>query len=174
MDGARELWAYVDRQPRYDGYAKLIDYWHAVEHLSMAAEALFGKGNAAGKAWYEKYRKILRDCDTGAHQLLRSMDYYAKRQPLSPPQRTALATQRTYFHRNKTRMTYAAFRRNDWTIGSGPVEAACKTLIKTRLCRSGMRWTRTGGQHILHLRAHIKSGRWDNFWQAYKQLANAA
>ena len=68
-------------------------------------------------------------------------------------------------------MTYADFRRRGLPIGSGVVEAACKSLVKARLCRSGMRWTRKGGQHILHLRAHIKSGRWDMFWEAYKQLA---
>ena len=70
-------------------------------------------------------------------------------------------------------MTYADFRRRGVPIGSGVVEAACKSLVKSRLCRSGMRWTRKGGLHILYLRAHIKSGRWDKFWQSYKQLAHA-
>jgi hypothetical protein len=59
-------------------------------------------------------------------------------------------------------LPYATFRDNGWPIGSGPIEAARKTLIKTRLCRSGMRWNRAGGQRILALRTDVKSGRWDN------------
>ena len=85
-----------------------------------------------------------------------------------------LNEQRTYFKRNGKRMHYATFRARGWPIGSGPIEAACKTLIKTRLCRSGMRWTRPGGQHILNLRVYVKSNRWDNAWKHIKQLSEAA
>ena len=53
-------------------------------------------------------------------------------------------------------------------IASGPVEATCKTLVKTRLCRSGMQRTWHGGQRILQLRTYVKSKRWAPFWQAYK------
>ena len=55
-------------------------------------------------------------------------------------------------------------------VGSGPVEAACKTLVKTRLCRSGMQWSWKGGQRILQLRTYVKSKRWDAFWSQYKQV----
>ena len=65
-------------------------------------------------------------------------------------------------------MNYAAFRQQGLPIGSGPVEAACKSLVKTRLCRSGMRWSWPGGQRILQLRTYLKSGRWDAFWKQYK------
>ncbi len=71
-------------------------------------------------------------------------------------------------------MTYAAFRERGLPIGSGPVEAACKTLVKTRLCRSGMRWSRKGGQRILDLRTYVKSHRWDAFWNEYKTSLFAA
>ena len=64
-------------------------------------------------------------------------------------------------------MTYAAFRARGLPIGSGPVEAACKTLVNARLKRSGMRWTREGGQHVLNLRRHEKADRWDTFWNYY-------
>ena len=57
---------------------------------------------------------------------------------------------------------------------SDPVEAACKSIVKTRLCRSGMRWSRPGGQRILHLRCFIKSNRWDEFWKHYIQLRHSA
>jgi len=59
-------------------------------------------------------------------------------------------------------------------IGSGPVEAGCKSLVKSRLCRSGMRWSRSGGQHVLTLRTFVMSDRWDAAWEVYKNLALAA
>ena len=173
LDGARNLWSYVDNHERYDHYEKLIDYWHAVEHLSKAAEALFGKGSDQATAWYDKYSDILLKSDLGAQSILRSMDYYETKRKLPKSRRQELQTQRTFFKRNKHRMTYAHFRRQGWPIGSGPVEAACKTLVKTRLCRSGMRWSRKGGQAILDFRTYIKSNRWDAAWEHTKRLQRA-
>lgn len=174
MDGARPLWNYAKQQPLFEDYHKLIDFWHTAEHLSLAAEALFGKASKEARQWYEKYRQELLDSDTGGYAVVRSMDYYAKKNKLSKSGREALQTQRTFFRRNAVRMEYNSFRQRGWPIGSGPVEAACKTLVKARLCRSGMRWSRKGGQHILTLRTYIKSNRWDAAWQHIKQLKPAA
>ena len=169
-DGARPIWNYAEHNPRFDDYEKLIDYCHTLEHLSLAAEALFGKGSDAAKEWYDKYRKKLLEEDLAARSVLHSMDYYEQIQALSKSRRDALDVQRTFFKRNQAKMTYADFRRRGLPIGSGPVEAACKTLVKTRLCRSGMRWTHKGGQRILDLRTYVKSNRWDGFWNDYKTL----
>jgi hypothetical protein len=100
------------------------------------------------------------------------MVYYSQNLPKS--RRNALETERTFFMRNKHRMSYADFLARGLPIGSGPVEAACKSIVKTRLCRSGMRWSRKGGQHILHLRCFVKSNRWDVFWKQYIQLKRSA
>jgi len=80
------------------------------------------------------------------------------------------ATQRTFFQRNKATKTYADFRRCGLSVGSGPVEAACKTITKARLCRSGTRWSREGGQRILDLRTYAKSSRWTAFWKQRKEI----
>ena len=173
-DGARGLWKYIEDNERFDGYSKILDYFHALEHLSAFSEALFGKKSEDGAKWYDKYREKLLNEDLAAHAILRSADYYLEHNPLSKAQRAAALVQRTFFQRNKHRMTYADFRRRGLPIGSGVVEAACKSIVKSRLCRSGMRWTRKGGQHILHLRAHIKSARWDDFWKAFKTLRKTA
>jgi len=174
LDGARALWNYVEQQPLFAQYHKLIDFWHSTEHLSLAAEALFGKGSEQAKKWYDKYRARLLESDDGGYQIKRSMDYYEKTLHLSLVRKQALDTQRTFFRRNAHRMEYATFCERGWPIGSGPVEAACKTLVKARLCRSGMRWTRKGGQHILTLRTYIKSNRWDAAWSHIKELKAAA
>jgi hypothetical protein len=169
-DGARGLWTYIDENPQYDEYEKLVDYHHATEHLSRAAEAIFGKGSRKAQDWYDKYCLKLKGEDGGAGRVLRSLAYYEHTAKLSTSRREALATERTFFARNEDRMDYARFRRHGWPIGSGPVEAACKSVVKTRLCRSGMRWSRSGGQHILSLRTYVKSNRWNAMWSQYKRI----
>jgi len=62
-------------------------------------------------------------------------------------------------------MDYAAHIENNLPIGSGVTEAACKTLVKQRLCSSGMRWKDKGAKVIVSLRALVQSkGRWQQFW----------
>ena len=79
-----------------------------------------------------------------------------------------------YFRRNLPKMAYADFRAQGLPIGSGPVEAACKTVVGARIKRSGMRWTREGGQRVLNLRTHVLSKRWDVFWNTYLEIRQAA
>jgi hypothetical protein len=174
LDGFRSLWTYADENERFYEYEKLLDYCHTTEHLSKAGEALFGKESAEARRWYDTYRAKLLKEDAAAESILRSIDYHRSGQKLSAERTKALAQERTFFRRNKGRMTYADFRRRGLPIGSGPVEAACKTIVKTRLCRSGMRWSRAGGNHILRLRTAVKSGRWENFWSHYLCLKDSA
>ena len=173
LDGAKGLWAYAG-QERFNDYEKALDFCHAAEHLSKAAEALFGKASQQAQDWYTKYYAILLDRGDGPHALIRSIDYYLDARNLPAAQRREAKAQRAFFARNKHRMPYPDFRRRGLPIGSGVIEAACKTLVKQRLGRSGMRWSRQGGQPILTLRAHIRSGRWDSFWNAYCNLKTAA
>ena len=173
-DGHRTLWNYADQQACYDDYEKLIDFYHTEEHLSRAAEALFGKRNHQATDWYEKYRLKLLEQTDGAAAVQRSMVYYRQTLNLSKTRQEALAKEQTFFRRNHHRMHYADFRSRGLPIGSGPVEAACKSIVKTRLGRSGMRWSRQGGQRILDFRCYAKSGLWNEFWDAYKDIRKSA
>jgi len=173
-DGHRALWNYVDHHEHFNDYEKLVDFYHTQEHLSKAAEALFGKNSMDGKRWYAKYRTKLLERDAGVESVLRSIDYHSRTCRLSKSRREDLAAEWTFFRRNQHRMHYACFRRRGLPIGSGPVEAACKSIVKTRLCRSGMRWSREGGQRILDFRCHVKSGLWSQFWDTYKNLRQSA
>jgi len=166
-DGKRPIWNVVQDTPTYGVAAEILDFYHATEHLSKAAEVLFGKGSDKAKAWFDRYRRKMRDEDGGTNAAIRSLRYHRKRlRPRSEGHK--LVTNVThYFTRNRHRMTYASFRARGLPIGSGPVEAACKTLVNARLKRSGMRWTREGGQHVLNLRRHEKADRWDTFWNYY-------
>lgn len=172
-DGATQIWSYIEQHERYKGYETLVDYYHSAEHLALAAQALFGEGTGKAKRWYEKYAALLLEVDSAAQSIQHSIAYYSKKMKLSNSCAKKARAQYIYFKRNKPRIRYAEFRRRGLPIGSGPIEAACKTLVKTRLGRSGMRWSHQGGQNILALRTYVKSNRWEKFWEQYKLLKSA-
>jgi hypothetical protein len=157
LDGSRGLWNYVASTPRFGDYEKTVDFFHTTEHLSSAAGALFGKKSEESKKWFHKYRTKLLEEDNAAESVIRSMDYYGQQTRLSKTRREQLSAQGTFFRNNRHRMPYASLRRRGLPIGNGVVEAGCKVLVKQRLGRSGMRWSRKGGQAILSLRTYIKS-----------------
>ena len=69
-----------------------------------------------------------------------------------------------YLHRNRAHMRYDEYLAHGWPIASGPVEGACKNLIKDRMERSGMRWTEEMAEAIVQLRAIYLSGDFDRYW----------
>lgn len=168
LDGARKLWNYVNNNTLFDDYEKLVDFYHTTEHLSIASEIIFGKKNDDSKKWFNEYRKKLLNIDNGAYKVIRSLEYYLNKIKKGTQRYKDLKRELTFFRNNKNKMNYLYFLENGWPIGSGPVEAACKTIVKQRLCRSGMRWLRKGGQAILNLRTIVKSNRWENFWEHFQ------
>jgi hypothetical protein len=167
MDGAASLWRHAEDNPAYQGFLTLIDYFHMKEHLAAASEALFGVGMAAGKTWIDKWEAALLAEDGASAGVHRSIQYYLSGRRLSKARRKQAESHATYFRNNHGKMNYAWFRARGLPIGSGPVEACCKTLVKGRLCQSGMSWSAEGGQAILTLRAHRKYGDWDRMWESY-------
>ena len=137
----------------------IVDYFHALEHLKRAADALFGEGTPQSGAWYQERKFWLRHFDGGAQQLLRSLKYHAGR--ARGPHRSKAKEEVTYFSNQCHRMDYKTYERLNLPIGSGVMEAACKTLVTQRMKRSGMLWSLEGGQAILNIRAWIKSDRFD-------------
>ena len=103
---------------------------------------------------------MLLDDSDGVEKVIRALDYQRKKFP----RRTRIGEVLRYFRRNRHRMRYADTQARHLPIGSGVVEAACKTLVTQRLKRSGMRWRHPGGQAILTLRAQVESSRFDQAW----------
>ena len=163
MDGARGLWKYVDKCDLFDGWTQIVDFHHCCEHLSKLAERLFGKKSVQGKKWYSYYRNSLLTKINGVVNLINSAKRHIKK--MNKP---SLLKELTYFLHNKARMRYASFKQEGLPIGSGPVEAACKTIVKARLCCSGMRWTRERAQRVLRIRTIIRNDRWDTAWSICK------
>jgi hypothetical protein len=171
-DAAQGIRKEVDRNPLFNDFKKIIDYFHTCEHLSNAAEAVFGKGSLEGEEWYESKKALLLEEYDGADRVYRSLLYFRDHYKYAKERREALSREVVFFRNNKDRMEYKHFREQGLPIGSGVIEAACKSIVKCRFCRSGMRWTREGGQTILTLRTMLKSGRWETFWTQYKKYLN--
>ena len=174
-DGKPAIWKAADRMETYEGFTYILDFYHAAEALSHASEAIFGKKSAEGTRWFKKYRHIMRTQDGGAKKTLRSMRRYLREGGLrkGSERHKVLLKMIRYFAKNRSKMDYADYRARGLPIGSGPVEAACKTVVGARLKRSGMRWSRAGGQHVLNLRVHVLSKRWEVFWQEYSRKRRA-
>jgi hypothetical protein len=168
-DAAQGIRKEVDRNPLFHDFKKIIDYFHTCEHLSNAAEAVFGKGSSEGDEWYESKKALLLEEYDGADRVYRSLLYFRDNYKYSKERREALKREVVFFRNNRDRMEYKQFREQGLPIGSGVIEAACKSVVKCRFCRSGMRWTREGGQTIMTLRTVLKSERWETFWTQYKK-----
>lgn len=162
-DGAKDNWSFLT--PRTE--RQTIDFCHTAGYLGQAAEALFaGKGKAMAKRqWLDEACHKLKHKVGAASRLLREMDRQAESQKCSKAQREKLEAAIRYFKHNKSRMHYAKNAADHLPIGSGVTEAACKTLIKQRLCNSGMRWKAQGAAAVISLRALAHTDcRWEQFW----------
>ena len=158
-DGAKDNWRYLSKD--LPPGVELVDYFHAAEHLKSAITSAYGEDTPMAEADFEKYRLILKEDSGGVEKVIRHLRYLADKYPRRKTIRTALK----YFRNNRKRMAYAEALEENLPIGSGVVEAACKTLVTQRLKRSGMRWGIAGGQAVLTFRALAQSDRFDHGWQ---------
>jgi hypothetical protein len=176
MDGARSLWSWARDQECFENYDWLLDFFHATEHLSKVAGLLFGKSSVKAKQWYRKWRKKLKHEENAVDGLIRSIARCIKQ--VSGKRQQDAVKERNYFINNREMMNYAIYVNEGLPIGSGPVEAACKTIVKARMCQSGMRWKKESGGNVLNLRVLTKSAEWDQIWPLYREqswaLAEAA
>jgi hypothetical protein len=166
-DGAESNWdllAAVDqavgRNPLKS--VQLVDFYHACEHLQGGCDAIGGASTVRGQAEVARLRTLLKEADDGAERIIRTLHYHRGR--ASGSRRKRIGAALTYFRPQRARMHSAAYQRPHLPLGSGVVEAACKTLVPQRLKGSGMAWSIAGGQALLTLRSLLQSGRWAQAW----------
>lgn len=106
--------------------------------------------------------------------LMVEMEKFKRKKNLPASVRANLEAALTYFSNNCHRMDYVNHSLQQLPIGSGVTEAACKTLVKQRLCCSGMRWKTRGAKTVLSLRSLIQSDYWEQFWKKFDQFQGAA
>ena len=155
-DGAPEMQYILDRTVgAFDNVEIAIDFWHVVEKVAAAVKAT-GQDTAV---WLPRLRQWLRERDNGPEHVLIVLRSWLVELAGTPPE--ALTDAVTYLERNADRMRYKRLRDQGLPIGSGHVEATCKSIVSTRMKRCGARWKTPGGQAVLSLRALAKSSRWE-------------
>ncbi len=164
-DGAAENWCFLE--PYTD--QQILDFYHATGYLAKAAQAAFPRDQAKRQAWLDDHCHTLKHKQGAAGRMLKEMESFLD-QPLSQAVREPLEAAITYFRHHKHQMNYARYQAQALPIGSGVTEAACKTLVKQRLCSSGMKWKEQGARVVLSLRALVLTeGRWGQFWDKISQ-----
>jgi len=159
-DGSPDNWnflaGYVDRE--------VLDFYHASEYVGNAAEAVFGKRRSQREEWLSDRLHRLKHKQGAAKRLLAEMKA-SMDDVKGEDRREKLNDSIRYFENQHPKMGYAKQVGENLPIGSGITEAACKVLVKQRLCNSGMRWKERGASLVLSIRALVLTeNRWDQFW----------
>ena len=153
-DGA--LWIWNLAEEHFPGATQILDLFHAKGHLWDVAKAIYGAGSDLAEQWAKQRRDELDDGkidDTLAALALHANTNEEARKCFD------------YVTRNRHRMRYPEFRAQALCVGSGVVEAGCKTAIGVRCKRAGMHWTVAGADAIIALRCCKLSGRFEDFWE---------
>jgi hypothetical protein len=157
-DGAIWIWNLADLH--FPGAIQIVDLYHAREHLWEVAALLFPNDSARQKRWMITSQHLL---DNG--HIERLVKCLRTLESENPELVQKLSVEAEYFERNSHRMQYPEFRKLGLFVGSGVVEAGCKTVIGSRLKRSGMFWTIRGANAIIALRCCLLNGRFENYWE---------
>jgi hypothetical protein len=158
-DGAEWIWNLAEQH--FPGAVQIVDLYHARQHLWDLARRLYPNNEAGQKAWMKLHQKRL--LDKGKIQKLVA----AIRSIHSTNSEVAdkIRIEADYFNRNADRMRYPKFRKQHLFVGSGVIEAGCKTVIGSRLKKSGMFWTVRGANAIIALRCCHLNGRFEDYWE---------
>ena len=142
----------------------ILDFWHASEYVAELARAVHGDDEEAFGQLNHRWCHQMKH--EGGAALLAELQSWQP-QKWTPTIREAYETLTRYIGNNVHRMDYPTYLARGWQIGSGPVEAACKTVINQRLNASGMRWGDDGANAVSNLRALYLSepSQWDRFWK---------
>jgi hypothetical protein len=157
-DGA--AWTEELQRQNFPNATSILDFYHAAERVHALAKATVCTQDSAAKKQANRWIKhLLRD------QVDRVITEARVALPKRGPNRQLAEEQIDFFKGHKNRMHYGTYRRKGWFIGSGVVEAGCKTVIGKRLKQSGMFWSETGASCVLNFRTLLLSSRFDAFWR---------
>ena len=162
-DGSEWIWNQAGLH--FSDAIPIVDLYHSREHLCGLAAKLYPQDGAARKRWIMVEQAKLDDGKIEDLVVaLRTLE------SAHPGLMEEIEKEANYFDGNKERMRYAQFRKQGLFVGSGVVEAGCKTVIG-RLKRSGMFWTVRGANAIIALRCCQLSGKFEDYWEARRERA---
>jgi hypothetical protein len=157
-DGAPWIWNIADEH--FYGAIQIVDLYHAREHYGNIAKSIFGDNKESAHIWLHA-RKL--ELDAGlVEEVIKGIRLVM---PRSGDKRKLCEKEMGYFEKNKQRMRYGDFRKQGLFVGSGVIEAGCRSVIGQRLKQSGMHWTVNGANSIIALRCCMASNRWEDFWE---------
>ena len=157
-DGADWIWNICEEQ--FPGAIQIVDLYHARQHLWDPGGQLHPNDEKSKRRWVMVHQPLL---DKGKIEKL-----VAKLRSLSPENpelAEAVRIEANYFERNAERMRYPKFRKQNLLVGSGVIEAGCKTVMGSRLKRSGMFWTVRGANAVIALRCCRHSRNFEDYWE---------
>jgi hypothetical protein len=161
-DGAEWIWNLVALH--FSDAIQIVDLYHARQHLWEVARKLYPNDVGEQKAWMKIHQKRL--LDRGKIEKLVAALRSIESDNLQVTEK--IRTEADYFERNAERMRYPKFRDQHLFVGSGVIEAGCKTVVAFRLKRSGMFWTVRGANAILALRCCHLNGQFEDYWEERK------
>lgn len=158
-DGADWIWNLADQY--FPGAVQIVDLYHARQHLWDLARGLYPNDEVRQKAWMKVHQRRLLDKGK-IEKLVRAL-----RSTVSTNSEVTekIHIEAEYFEKNAERMRYPKFRRQHLFVGTGVIEAGCKTVIGSRLKQSGMFWTVRGANAIIALRCCHLNGRFEDYWE---------
>lgn len=152
-DGARWIWNWAE--DNYPGATQILDYYHAKEKLVLFAKDHF-KDDSQSKLWLEQQQDKLLNKEDGVHMVIQQLKQIrAKSQSVLSKQKAM-----DYFIEHEDRMAYKTYKDKGLLIGSGPIEAAHRSVIQQRLKLSGQKWSISGANALATLRCYNKSNAW--------------
>ena len=157
-DGALWIWNIADEQ--FHGACQIVDLYHAREHYWTVAKACFKNKDEQNK-WAEDRRLELNG--SNVEYVIKAIEALVV---LPGYDKELCEREIGYFEKNKERMRYADFKKRGLFVGSGVMEAGCRTVVGQRLKQSGMHWTVSGANNIIALRCSLLSNRWEDFWES--------
>jgi hypothetical protein len=158
-DGAEWIWNLAE--PYFPGAVQIVDLYHARQHLWDLARKLYPNDEVGRKAWIKAHQHSLLDKGKIEKLVVSLRSFVSK----IPEVIEKIRIEADYFERNADRMRYPKFRRQHLFVGSGVIEAGCKTVIASRLKQSGMFWTLRGANAIIALRCCHLNGRFEDYWE---------
>jgi hypothetical protein len=154
-DGAPWIWNWIE--DAYPEAVQILDYFHAMEYLSVFAEAYF-KDKDERTNWIESIEELLNaDQVEQVIELLEGISKTSNNKTNEAKEK--LKALLSYYKTHTDRMLYGTYRKKGYLVGSGPIESAHRNVIQKRLKLSGQRWTEQGARNIACLRANMKSMR---------------
>jgi len=161
-DGADWIWNIAEEQ--FPGAIQIVDLYHARQHL-WDLGGQFHPNNEKSKR--KRVTPLQRLLDQGKIEKLAAK--LRSTSPANTELAEAVRPEANYFERNAERMRYPKFRKQNLFVGSGVIEAGCKTVMGSRLKRSGMFWTVRGANAVIALRCCRHSRQFDDYWESRRR-----